>query len=40
MSLGGLLNNDDKKCKKNTTVNLLVVYEQVEKKITLISENK
>ena len=35
-----LLNND-KKCKQNSTVNLLVVQEQVEKiKINLIIENK
>ena len=36
-----LLNNEDKKCKQNSTVNLLVVSEPIEKiKINLIIENK
>ena len=35
------LNNDDKKCNKNSTVNLLVVQDQAEKeKLTIIIENK
>ena len=36
-----LLNNEDKKCKQNSTVNFLVVSEPIEKiKINLIIENK